>query len=164
MSAALRFAPADRAHQGAAREIEAFDRGDGGVVVDGTTFDVSSAGPERWLVAGPDGRTVVHVAWDGATCWVHADGRAWRLARSEGTRRNTTATDDEVALASPMPASVRAVHVQAGQAVTRGDVLVVLEAMKMELPIRAPRDAVVAHVRCSVGDLVQPGLQLVELA
>ena len=164
MSVASRFTSADPAGPGAARDVEAFDRGDGSVLVDGTTFDVSPAGPARWLVTGPDRRTVVHVAWDGETCWVHADGRAWRLARAAGTRRSAGTTDDEVALASPMPASVRAIHVREGQPVTGGDVLIVLEAMKMELPIRAPRDAVVAHVRCSVGDLVQPGVQLVELA
>ena len=39
----------------------------------------------------------------------------------------------------------------------------VLEAMKMELPIRAPRDGVVKSVGCRVGDLVQPGATLLEL-
>jgi acetyl/propionyl-CoA carboxylase alpha subunit len=164
MSAAVRFTIAGPAGRGAAREIEAFDRGGGSVVIDDVPFTVSSAGNGRWLVTGPSGQAVVHVAWDGATCWVHANGRTWRLARAEGARRSSTTADDEVALASPMPASVRAIHVREGQTVMRGDMLIVLEAMKMELPIRAPRDAVVAHVRCSVGDLVQPGVQLVELA
>ena len=49
-------------------------------------------------------------------------------------------------------------------AVRRGDVLVMLEAMKMELPLRAPHDGVVRAVRCAPGDLVQPGAPLVELA
>jgi len=164
MSAMLRFTNSDGAGQGGALEIEAFDRGDGSVVIGDATFEVSPAGKARWLVAGPAGRTLVHAAWDGETCWVHADGRVWRLALAEAGRRSSSTTDDEVALASPMPASVRAIHVQAGQAVSGGDVLIVLEAMKMELPIRAPRDAVVAGVRCTVGDLVQPGVQLVQLA
>ena len=49
------------------------------------------------------------------------------------------------------------------QTVHRGEVLVTLEAMKMELSIRAPRDGVVETVRCAEGDLVQPGLPLVTL-
>jgi len=55
------------------------------------------------------------------------------------------------------------VHVKVGQPVERGDVLLTLEAMKMELPISAPRAGVVKSVTCKAGDLVQPGVPLVEL-
>ena len=44
-----------------------------------------------------------------------------------------------------------------------GDVLIALEAMKMELPIRAPRDGVVRAVHCREGELVQPDQVLLEL-
>ena len=44
-----------------------------------------------------------------------------------------------------------------------GDVVVLLEAMKMELPIRADTDGTVASVSCKPGDLVQPGVPLVEI-
>jgi biotin carboxyl carrier protein len=71
-----------------------------------------------------------------------------------------TGTDE---LASPMPATVIAVTIAAGQRVTRGDILVRLEAMKMELPIVAPRDGTVGSVTCRAGDLVQPGVPLVVL-
>jgi geranyl-CoA carboxylase alpha subunit len=53
--------------------------------------------------------------------------------------------------------------VQSGAAVRQGDTLVVLEAMKMELPIRAPRDGVISAVRCREGELVQPGVPVVEM-
>ena len=43
------------------------------------------------------------------------------------------------------------------------DVLIALEAMKMELPIRAPRDGVVKAVHCQPGELVQPGQVLLDL-
>jgi biotin carboxyl carrier protein len=55
------------------------------------------------------------------------------------------------------------VKVQPGDHVSRGDVLVMLEAMKMELPVRAPRDGVVKSIAHRVGDLVQPGNPLLDL-
>jgi biotin carboxyl carrier protein len=63
-----------------------------------------------------------------------------------------------------MPATVVKILVTAGQAVKQGETLVVLEAMKMELPIRAPADAVVQAINCREGELVQPERPLVELA
>ena len=45
----------------------------------------------------------------------------------------------------------------------RGDTLVILEAMKMELPIRADADGTVTSVNCKAGDLVQPDMPLIEL-
>ena len=47
-----------------------------------------------------------------------------------------------------------------GMAVEPGDVLMVLEAMKMELPITASRPGHVSAIHCRVGELVQPGVQL----
>ena len=61
-----------------------------------------------------------------------------------------------------MPATVIKVQVKAGDAVKKGDVVVVLEAMKMELPIRALGDATVAAVRCKEGELVGADDVLVE--
>jgi len=55
------------------------------------------------------------------------------------------------------------VNVKAGDAVAAGDTLVVLEAMKMELAIRAPEAGIVRAVNCQAGDLVQPGTVLVDL-
>jgi biotin carboxyl carrier protein len=63
-----------------------------------------------------------------------------------------------------MPATVVKVLVSAGSSVRRGDALVVLEAMKMELAVRAPRDGVVTAVHCREGDLVQPERVLIEIA
>jgi biotin carboxyl carrier protein len=65
---------------------------------------------------------------------------------------------------APMPATVVKVLVEPGAEVAEGDTVLVLEAMKMELPIRAPRAGVVRTVRCEPGQLVQPGIALVDLA
>jgi biotin carboxyl carrier protein len=84
--------------------------------------------------------------------------------RSQRDRGRGKARGDSHELSSPMPATVVRVLVEAGQRVSRGDTLVMLEAMKMELPVRAPRDAVVQAIHCRAGELVQPGVQLIELA
>jgi acetyl-CoA/propionyl-CoA carboxylase biotin carboxyl carrier protein len=63
---------------------------------------------------------------------------------------------------APMPATVVKVQVNAGDAVKKGDALLVLEAMKMELPVRAPGDAIVKAVRCRPGDMVAADAVLVE--
>ena len=62
-----------------------------------------------------------------------------------------------------MPSTVRQIRVAVGDAVVRGDTLIVLEAMKMELPVRANADGTVSAVHCSEGDLVQPGRPLIDL-
>ena len=76
---------------------------------------------------------------------------------------DTPPAADQDALCAPMPAAVSAVLVQPGAVVDAGETLVRLEAMKMELAIRAPSAGRVATVDCRVGDLVQPGRPLVTL-
>jgi 3-methylcrotonyl-CoA carboxylase alpha subunit len=66
------------------------------------------------------------------------------------------------ALIAPMPATVIKVLVKPGDAVKKGDIVVVLEAMKMELPVRALGDGVVSAVTCREGELVQADAALVE--
>ena len=63
-----------------------------------------------------------------------------------------------------MPATVITVRVKPGDAVKKGDIVVVLEAMKMELPLRALGDGVVSAVRCREGELVPADAPLVEFA
>ena len=62
-----------------------------------------------------------------------------------------------------MPATVIRVLVKPGATVKKGEVVILLEAMKMELPIRAPGDAVVVAVHCREGELVQADSLLVQL-
>ena len=62
-----------------------------------------------------------------------------------------------------MPGTINAVKVSNGQSVKKGDVLVVLEAMKMENEIMAPRDGVVASVNVTKGASVNTGDLLVSL-
>ena len=64
---------------------------------------------------------------------------------------------------APMPGKILGVKVAAGQAVKKGDVLIVLEAMKMENEIVAPQDGTVASVNTSVGEQVEAGAVLATL-
>ena len=61
-----------------------------------------------------------------------------------------------------MPATIITVHVKPGDAVKKGDTVLVLEAMKMEWPIRATGDGVVAAVCCKEGELVPADAVLIE--
>ena len=68
------------------------------------------------------------------------------------------------AICAPMPGNILSVNVQAGNAVKKGQVLMVLEAMKMENEIMAPRDGTVASVQVAPGAAVETGACLCVLA
>ena len=63
-------------------------------------------------------------------------------------------------ITAPMPGTILAVNVTSGSAVKKGDVLMILEAMKMENEIMCPRDGVVASVNTSKGASVESGTLL----
>jgi biotin carboxyl carrier protein len=96
------------------------------------------------------------VVSDGPRTWVLLDGRAYDCDVARGGRRATSAHASDAALRSPMPATVVRVAVGVGDAVTKDAVLVVLEAMKMELAIKAPHAGVVSRLGCAPGQLVGP--------
>jgi acetyl/propionyl-CoA carboxylase alpha subunit len=127
-------------------ETRVTDIGNGAyrVEIDGRGETVYVAGP-------PDDRWVF---WDGQV--FHGDFRE-ALPRAISARARVAH-----ALTAPMPATVLKVHVKPGDAVKKGQIVVVLEAMKMELPIRALGDAVVAAVLCREGELIQADATLVE--
>ena len=67
-------------------------------------------------------------------------------------------------VAAPMPGTIVSVNGSSGQSVKKGDVLVVLEAMKMENEIKAPVDGTVSSVAVSKGESVDTGATLVTIA
>ena len=99
---------------------------------------------------------------DGERVFVWCRGRAFEFRRAADRPRGQ-GRGDGGGLVSPMPGRVRKVLVAAGDAVKKGDVLLILEAMKMEHSIRSPRDGRVTKVAFAEGDLVDAGVELVEI-
>lgn len=62
-----------------------------------------------------------------------------------------------VKVTASVPGKVFKVEVKAGQAVKAGDTIVILESMKMEIPVVAPQDGTVASIEVAVGDSVENG-------
>jgi 3-methylcrotonyl-CoA carboxylase alpha subunit len=123
---------------------------------------VESRGPGTFVLQQGDRRETFHCVRDGDAVHLFWRGRAYRL--EEETER-TRGTHRQVAggLGAPMPGKVIAVKVAPGDTVVKGDELLVVEAMKMENAVRAPREGRVKSVSARVGDMVSPGVVLVEL-
>jgi 3-methylcrotonyl-CoA carboxylase alpha subunit len=134
------------------------------VTVDGRPFTVQleETAPSAYLLRIDDRAYAFHCVRDGDAVHLFWEGVAYRLEiEREGARVAPRAASGS--LEAPMPGKVIAVKAVPGQVVAKGDELVVVEAMKMENGLRAPRAGVVKTVRARVGDMVQPGLVLVEL-
>ncbi len=110
-----------------------------------------------------DGRHVVaYVSVDRQHRWVTVDGRTVRLTKA-ATSRPAASHDGRSELSAPMPGQVKAVNVNPGEHVAKGQVLLVLEAMKMEIRVQAPFDALVSAVDARVGQTVEREQILVKL-
>ncbi|MFN2387924.1 MAG: biotin/lipoyl-containing protein [Thermoanaerobaculia bacterium] len=103
----------------------------------------------------------VRVVRQGAEALVWCAGDVFRIETAG--RRRGRAAEHEGDLLAPMPGRVRRTLVAPGDAVTRGQVVLILEAMKMEHAIRAPRDGVVTRLAHAEGDLVEAGAALAEV-
>jgi len=152
---------------GQEREFEATRQGDEiHLVADGLTavchllyHDAHTALLE-WVQ--PDGtrqhiRLAGHKQGDTRQLWVN--GRAFNASR---VRERGHGSQQNASLAAAIPAVVTEILVQVGDMVTEGDRLILLESMKMVIPIQAPYGGVVTAVHCMQGESVQAGVQLIE--
>jgi acetyl-CoA carboxylase biotin carboxylase subunit len=106
---------------------------------------------------------VTAVCGEEDTWWVHTASGMFSLLWLSPLPVGTRAAEAEGSLRAPMPGSVIAIHVTDGQSVTKGDILLVIEAMKMEHRIKAPYTGRVASIYYSVGQSVEAGVTLLEL-
>lgn len=105
-------------------------------------------------------RIVTAVAGDQVFVW--CDGATYCFARTR-SKRASSGGEHGGDLLAPMPGRVRKVSAAAGDRVERGMVLIVLEAMKMEHAIRAPKDGILKRLLVKEGDLVDAGVELAEI-
>lgn len=104
---------------------------------------------------GPHWRTL-WIATTEKGVWVAMEGRTWFLevARKAGRQRPATAQQDG-RLRAPVPAQVREIRVREGERVQQGQVVAILEAMKMEFRLQAPFDGVVVQIGAEPGQVVE---------
>ena len=113
------------------------------------------------LLTVGDRTSQVRLATDGLTTWTHVDGGAHPVTELPATRAAAGAGAHDGDVLSPMPGAIISVPVSTGAAVVRGEVLVVVEAMKREHALTAPHDGQVETVDVRVGDQVHVGQLLV---
>ena len=114
----------------------------------------------RWSVQHGRITHIAHGTRIGDVLWMHIDGRVHRL---EVVEAGAGATEEEGSFTAPMPGGVLDVLVSAGDEVSAGQALLVLEAMKMEHRVTAPYDGTVTAVHVAQGDRVQQGEMLLEV-
>ncbi|MCW3010964.1 MAG: biotin/lipoyl-binding protein, partial [Solirubrobacterales bacterium] len=118
--------------------------------------------PERVAVQSGGARRVWHHADVDGLRWVAAGADAFAFRVVEPAVQHGEAAA-EGTLEAPMPGTVLSVRVREGAAVAEGEVLVVIESMKMELALTAPVASTVGLVHVSEGDSVRQGQAVVEL-
>jgi acetyl/propionyl-CoA carboxylase alpha subunit len=134
------------------------------VSVDGETIavEVERVAPGTFVLKDGAARRTFHCVRDGSVVHVAWNGHVYRVEEQpEGARAGQRR--EKGGLEATMPGKVIAVKAAAGQAVRKGDEILVVEAMKMENALRAPRDGRLKAVHVKVGDMVGPGAVLAEL-
>ena len=97
------------------------------------------------------------------------DGKRYQISVSEGGEAPVASSsvsssgEDIEEITAPMPGSVFKLICKEGDTVEEGDQLIILEAMKMEVPVKAPRSCTVAAVLVSAGDTITSGQVLLKI-
>lgn len=109
-------------------------------------------------------RVTAYVSSDNAKRWVTVNGQTFVLAKSLGARgRGHGAHYAAGELTAPMPGQVRAVNISEGDSVKKGQTLLVLEAMKMEIRVQSPQNGTVKKLWVKQGQTVEREQILIEI-
>ena len=127
------------------------------------TLAVIDNGRDHLLVEVDGRRLLAHAALDDKDVRLHVNGETWALRRAAPGRGHRHSAAQDANLTATMPGRVLDVLVAPGDIVQKGDTLVILEAMKMELRIVAPAAGCVHTVHCRPGQVVGRGQLLVEV-
>ena len=112
-----------------------------------------------------DGKRVTAcVSSENTKRWVTVNGQTFVLTKSSGARRSGHGGQHAAGeLTAPMPGQVRAVNVSEGDVVTKGQTLLVLEAMKMEIRIHALQDGTVKKLFVKQGQTIEREQVLIDI-
>lgn len=143
-------------------------RGDGFMLVAERSVGVGLsqiAGPAARLHVGGDVHDVM-IAVNGDTAYVHIAGLEIevRFHSAVDVLGHEAASEGDAVARAPMPGMALSVSTAPGRRVAAGDVLVVIESMKLETAIKAPRDGVVSAVHVTPGESFDRDAPLVTLA
>ena len=116
-----------------------------------------------WLLHLDGERFLVHTVSAKEMRYLHIDGVQYQLEKTTGRKRRAGASGAVGDLKAEMPGQVIDVRISLGDTVQTGQVLLVLEAMKMEIRITAPYAGTVAKLMAKKGELVERGQLLVEI-
>jgi len=152
-------------HLGQALDVAITLRGKDAVLErDGRRFEATVARDGAWIeVRSGDRARRCAVARGGRGVWVSVEGTTYffEAVEREAGGRAAVASADEIR--APMTGRVVAVQATPGTKVREGDLLLSIEAMKMEFKLTAPEDGTVLEVACAPGDRVELGQLLVRL-
>jgi 3-methylcrotonyl-CoA carboxylase alpha subunit len=161
------WSPASRevtlVHGEESRALRVEELGAGRYRVDGAEVAVLAFGPEGARLRLSGREVTAEARRHGGKLTLFLDGAAHEFALPDPLARSGAAAAGGDSIASPMPGLVKVVSAKPGTTVARGDALIVLEAMKMEHTLTAPRDGVVAELLAAEGDQVQEGALLLTL-
>lgn len=126
-------------------------------------FLIETAGLMQFSLVVDGHRQQVRAVQSSNQWWIHLGGCAYTFEWLTPLPLPTKTATTEGSLRAPMTGQIMSIRVTAGQAVSKGDILLTLEAMKMEHRIQAPRTGVVEAIHYQVGDSVQADTVLLEL-
>lgn len=135
--------------EGETAVFQLISQGEEGILLERTLPDGSR---QQWRLVGHK---------DGVKRMIWLNGRTHQYERV--LPRGAGAASQDVSLAATIPAVVADILVSQGDTVSAGDKLILLESMKMVIPIQAPYDGTVTAINCTKGESVQAGTPLIEL-
>jgi 3-methylcrotonyl-CoA carboxylase alpha subunit len=124
----------------------------------------SAEGAGLWVQWGDAPRTFSQLDWQGETAHLFTPQGATRITVLDPLAHAGEAAQEGGRLTAPMPGKVVSFAVKAGDKVKAGQALAVMEAMKMEHTISAPKDGTVTELLYAPGDQVADGAELLKLA